>query len=396
MIDEITIHGTCDPRFARMKEVFAEGFRERGEVGAAVSVVVDGETVVDLWAGHADQAKTRPWERDTLVNVYSTTKGVTALCAHRLVEEGRLDLDAPVSRYWPEFGAAGKSNLPVRQLLSHRSGLPAVRRLLPDEFLYDWDNITGALAAEEPWWTPGERHGYHAVTFGWLVGEVVRRVTGKSLGAYFQEEIAEPLGADFRIGLPDAEHDRAAEMSAIPLEAPPDGEGLSLAMTFMREPEGMAARAFMNPPSMAKGPNHAAWRRAEIPGANGHATARAIARIYGAVARGGDLDGAHVIGPEATERCRTEQSSGADAVLQIDTRFGLGFMLPQGRAGTNFGPNPRAFGHPGAGGSVGFADPEQRVGFGYVMNRMGPHILLDPRATALIDTTYDVIGKARP
>jgi CubicO group peptidase (beta-lactamase class C family) len=388
MPGEIAIHGTCDPRFTRVRQAFAEGFRSRDEVGAAVAVCLDGEAVIDLWAGFADQEKTKPWQRDTLVNVYSTTKGMTALCAHRLVEEGRLDLDAPVARYWPEFAEAGKADLPVRFLLGHRAGLPAVRRLLPDGFLYDWDAITGALAAEEPWWKPGEQHGYHAVTFGWLVGEVVRRVSGRSLGTYFREEIAEPLDADFHIGLADDEHDRVADMSAIPLQAPPDGDGMGLAMTFMQEPQGMTARAFMNPPSMAKGPNHPEWRRAEIPGANGHATARAIARVYGAVARGGDLEGAHVIGREAIERCRTEQSRGRDAVLQVDSRFGLGFMLPQGRPGTDFGPSPGAFGHPGAGGSVGFADPERRLGFGYVMNRMGPHILLDPRATALIDASY--------
>jgi CubicO group peptidase (beta-lactamase class C family) len=388
MTDELEIHGSCDPRFAKVKQAFAENLRSQNEVGASVSVCVDGETVVDLWAGFTDQQRTKPWQRDTLVNVYSTTKGMTALCAHRLVEEGKLDLDAPVSRYWPEFGAAGKSQLPVRLLLGHRAGLPAVRSLLPPEALYDWDAITSALAAETPWWTPGEQHGYHAVTFGWLVGEVVRRISGRSLGTYFRDEIAKPLDADFQIGLPDAEHGRVGEMSAIPLDAPADGEGMSLAMTFMKDPEGMAARAFMNPSSMLQGPNNAAWRRAEIPGANGHATARGLARIYGAVARGGDLDGVHVIGRESIERCREEQSRGRDAVLQIDTRFGLGFMLPQGRPGTDFGPSPGAFGHPGAGGSVGFADPERRVGFGYVMNRMGPHILLDPRATALIDASY--------
>jgi CubicO group peptidase (beta-lactamase class C family) len=387
-LEEIVIEGDCDPRFARVREAFAEGFRSRDEVGAAVSVFLGGEAVVELWAGFADQAKTRPWQRDTLVNVYSTTKGMTALCAHRLVEEGKLDLDAPVARYWPEFAAGGKAEMPVRYLLGHRSGLPAVRRLLPGEFLYDWDAITGALAAEEPWWKPGEQHGYHAVTFGWLVGEVVRRITGRSLGTYFREEIAEPLGADFWIGLPDHEHARVGEMSAIPLQAPPGEDGMSLAMTFMKDPEGMTARAFMNPPSMAKGPNHAEWRRAEIPGANGHATARALASIYGAVASDGASATARVIGGESVERCREEQSRGRDAVLQIKTRFGLGFMLPQGRPGTDFGPNPGAFGHPGAGGSVGFADPERGIGFGYVMNRMGPHILLDPRATALIDAVY--------
>lgn len=382
------VHGTCDPRFSRVREVFEESLRAGREVGAAVAVCIDGEMVVDLWAGHADQARTRPWERDTLVNVYSTTKGMTALCAHRLAEEGRLDLDAPVARYWPEFGAAGKKDVSVRHLLGHRAGLPAVRELLPPEALYDWEHITDALARETPWWEPGQGHGYHAVTFGWLVGEVVKRISGRSLGTYFREEIAGPLGADFHIGLPDEEHDRVAEMSGIPMEAPPDGEGMSLAMTFMKDPQGMTARAFMNPPSLARGPNVPEWRRAEIPGANGQANARSLARIYGAVALAGEGGAPHVIGRESVERCRTELSRGMDLVLQIETRFGHGFMLPQGRPGADPGPSPGAFGHPGAGGSVGFADPESRLGFGYVMNRMGPHILLDPRATALIDAAY--------
>jgi CubicO group peptidase (beta-lactamase class C family) len=341
--------------------------------------------VVDLWGGHADQGRTRPWSRDTLVNVYSTTKGMAALCAQRLVDQGKLDLDAPVARVWPEFAAAGKGEIPLRWLLSHRAGLPAVRRLLPREALYDWDAMAGALAAEAPWWTPGERHGYHALTFGWLVGELVRRASGKSVGRYFREEVAGPLGADCHIGLAEAEHGRVAEMGAIPLPEP-GGEGASLAEVFMRDPQGMAARAFMNPPSMAEGVNHAAWRSAEIPGANGHATARAIAGIYGAVVDGG------VLSPEGVERCREEQSHGEDAVLAISTRFGGGFMRSQpGVPGASLGPAPGAFGHPGAGGSLGFADPEARVGFGYVMNRMGPHILLDPRATALVDALYEAL-----
>jgi len=385
------IHGHCDPRFAAVGETFSANFRDHGEIGAAVAVVVDGDPVVDLWGGHADRDRGRPWERDTLVNVYSCTKGMTALCAHRLVCEGRLDLDAPVARYWPEFAAAGKERLPVRWLLGHRAGLAAVRDLLPGEALYDWDAMCAALAAETPWWPPGTAHGYHAVTFGWLVGEVVRRITGRSLGAYFREEIAEPLGADFRIGLPASEHGRVAEMSPLPMP-PQDDDRIHLAALIMSDPQGLAARAFMNPPSMVLGVNNAAWRSAEIPGANGHATAAAMARIYGALARGGTQDGVHVLDPAGVARCREEQSHGADLVLPTSTRFGLGFMLPQDRHDARFGPSPHAFGHPGAGGSLGFADPDARVGFGYVMNLMGPHILLDPRAVALIDAVYGCLS----
>jgi CubicO group peptidase (beta-lactamase class C family) len=388
---EPEICGSCDPAFEGVRRAFEADFAAPGEVGAAVAVLVDGRPVVDLWGGFADPARTRAWERDTLVNVYSTTKGMTALCAQRLVDAGRLDLDAPVARYWPEFGAAGKQDIPVRWLLSHRAGLAAVRDPLPGEALYDWDAMCRALAAETPWWEPGLRHGYHAVTFGWLVGEVVRRIDGRSLGRYFREEIAAPLDADFHIGLPDALHARVAEMGAFP-PPEPGGDGASLAALMLGDPQGVAARAFLNPPSMALGPNVPEWRRAEIPGANGHASARGVARIYAALACGGERNGRRVLSREGIERCREPQSQGPDLVLGIPTRFGAGFMLSQPQPLAAFGPNPGSFGHPGAGGSVGFADPEARVGFGYVMNRMGPHILLDPRADRLIDAVYDALA----
>lgn len=388
-MSDAEIQGRTAAGFEGVRAVFAENFAKRGEVGAGVCVYLDGECVVDLVGGHADQARTQPWRPDTLVNVYSTTKGMTALCAQRLVDAGRLDLDAPVAQYWPEFAAEGKGEIPVRWLLSHRAGLAAVREVLPEPALYDWDAMCTALAAEPPWWSPGDGHGYHAVTFGWLVGEVVRRIDGRSLGTFFREEVATPLGADFHIGLADALHGRVAEMSGF---APPDDsvqpEELAMLQAMMGEPEGLTARAFANPPSMAAGPNVAAWRRAEIPGANGHATASGVARVYAALACGGRLGGVDVLSAEGIERCRDEQSLGDDRVLKLATRFGQGFMLSQDRALAAFGPNPRAFGHPGAGGSLGFADPEARLGFGYVMNKMGPHILLDPRAIALVDAAY--------
>lgn len=384
------IKGHCDPRFRPLQRVFEENFRSGGEIGAAVAVMFDGEPVVDLWGGYLDSEKTRPWQRDTIVNVFSTTKGMTALCAHRLVEQGRVDLDAPVARYWPEFSQAGKENIPVRWLLSHRSGVAAVKELLSPETLYDWDAMVTALAAQEPWWMPGEKHGYHAVTYGWLVGEVVRRVTGGSLGTYFRDEIAVPLGLDFHIGLADDEHGRVSDMT--PLIPDPDADGVQLATVMLSDPEGMSARAFMNPPSLAVAPNNAEWRRAEIPAANGHGTARSLARVYGALARGGTIDGVHVLSPESIARCHAEQSFGSDAVLMVETRFGLGFMLNQQRREGNFGPSPRAFGHTGAGGSFAYADPDARIGFGYVMNRAGPHILLDPRASALVEAVYESLG----
>jgi CubicO group peptidase (beta-lactamase class C family) len=382
----VEVHGRCDARFAAVRDAFAAAFERGDEIGAALAIVVDGRPVVDVHAGHADLARTRPWVRDTIANVYSTTKGMAALCLLQLVERGKVELDAPVARYWPEFAAAGKEAIPVRWLLSHRAGLAAVRAPLPGDALYDWDAMASALAAERPWWTPGERHGYHAITFGWLVGEVVRRVTGRSLGGYFRDEIARPLGADFQIGLPDGEHARVAELS--PMAPPPPGAMPNLFEAFGKEPDGLLARAFLNPPTLALGPNHAAWRRAEIPGANGHGDARGLARIYGALARGGAQDGVHVLAPETIERAREEQSSGPDAVLQLSTRIGLGFMLPQAARDARFGPSESAFGHPGAGGSLGFADPEAKLGFGYVMNKMGPSILVDARPLALIDAAY--------
>lgn len=393
-MSEPTIHGECAARFRRVREVFEENFRRRHEIGAAVAVVHGGETVVDLWAGWADLARTRAWQRDTIANVYSCTKAMTALCAHQLVERGRLDLDAPVAAYWPEFAQQGKERLPVRWLLSHRSGLPAVRAMLPPEALYDWSAMTAALAAEAPWWEPGTTHGYHAVTFGWLVGEVVRRIDGRSLGTYFRDEIARPLGLDFHIGLADGEHGRVAELSDLTM-APADdlpSDAIGLAQVILSDPESMTARAFLNPPSLALGPNNPEWRRAEIPGANGHAGARDLARVYGALARGGDLDGAHLLDPAGIARLSTEQSHGPDLVLQVTSRFGLGVMLSQDRRDARFGPNPRAFGHPGAGGSVGFADPDTGIGFGYLPNRLGPHILLDPRAVALSEAVYDALA----
>ena len=389
-MSDVLIHGECTPRFARVREVFEAAFRTGKEIGAAVAVVHDGRAVVDLWAGCADQAQRRAWQRNTIVNVYSCTKAMAALCAHQLVERGRLDLDAPVAEYWPEFGQRGKRRIPVRWLLSHRAGLPAIRETLPMEALYDWDMMTAALAAEEPWWEPGTAHGYHAVTFGWLVGEVVRRIDGRSLGTYFRDEIADPLGLDFHIGLADAEHHRVGELSELGSGAIEDlgPETLGLAQVILSDPNGMPARAFVNPPSLALGVNNPEWRRAEIPGANGHAGARDLARVYGALARGGDLDGVHVLDPAGIARLSGEQSHGPDLVLQVATRFGLGVMLSQERRDARFGPGPRAFGHPGAGGALGCADSDTAIGFGYTPNRLGPHILLDPRAVGLLDAVY--------
>jgi CubicO group peptidase (beta-lactamase class C family) len=381
----LKIEGTCDPRFSRVRDAFAANFESGLEIGAAVAAYVDGKPVVDLWAGHADQKRTRPWTRDTLVNIYSSTKGLAAMCAHRLVDQGKLDLDAPVARYWPEFAQAGKDKLPVRYLLSHRAGLPAIRKQLPPESGYDWNAMCAALAAEEPWWVPGTKHGYHAITYGWLVGEVIRRISGKTPGTYFRDEIVAPLGLDAHIGLDAKDDARTADI--VPAPPPPPGAPNPMA-ELMSDPNGVTFKAVANPLMVLdpKVVNGRAWRGCELPSANGHATARSLAKAYAALARGGDIDGYRVLNKDSIARCYTEQSVGMDEVLKQKTRIGLGFMLSQPE--TPLGPNPHTFGHPGAGGSIGFADPDAKVGFGYVMNQMGPDPILDKRASSLFDAVF--------
>jgi CubicO group peptidase (beta-lactamase class C family) len=387
---DISIEGTCEPRFERVRKAFGQNF-ERNEIGAAVAVTLDGKPVVDLWGGWSDAAKTIAWKPDTIVNVYSTTKGLTAMCAHRLVGQGKLDLDAPVAKYWPEFAQAGKQELPVRYLLSHRAGLPAIKKPLPTKALFSWETMTTALAEQEPWWVPGTRHGYHALTYGWLVGEVIRRITGKSLGTYFHDEIAAPLGLDCHIGL-DQKHD-ARVAPVIPAPPPKPGEPNPF-LEMMKDPESVSAKTLTNPPDLIapQTVNSREWRGAEIPAANGHTTARALARVYGALSRGGAIDGVQILTPASIERCHTEQSCGADAVLMISTRFSLGFMLSQPLPGSSLGPGPHIFGHPGAGGSLGIADPDTKIGFGYTMNQMGAGVLIDPRAEALVKAVYESLG----
>ena len=385
MTTALEVHGICDVRFERVREALGENFTKHGEVGASLAVMVDGRMIVDVWAGHADAERMRPWERDTIVNAWSTTKGIVATCAHRLADQGRLDLDAPVAKYWPEFAQAGKAEIPVRYLLSHQAGLPAIRKPLPLGAAFDWDMMTTALAEEEPWWEPGTKHGYHAFTYGWLIGEVIRRITGQSLGTYFRKEVAEPLGLDFHIGL-GAEHDaRTAEISA---DLPQPGD-TNFVIEMLQDPESMAFKVLANPPDLFQPGvvNTREWRAAEIPAANGHGNARAIARLYGALARGGELDGVRILSPEAIERATVEQASGKDEVLGLNLRTALGFVLTS--ADATMGPNPRAFGHSGAGGSLGFADPDAKLGFGYAMNRMiQENTLNDPRWGPMIDAVY--------
>ncbi|CDR15995.1 beta-lactamase [Streptomyces iranensis] len=353
-------------------------------MGAAVTVLLDGEPVVDLWGGWADAARSRPWERETLVNVWSTTKGATALCAHLLADRGLLDLDAPVAVYWPEFAAAGKENILVRHLLSHRAGLAGLREPHTLAELYDWELTTARLAVTEPWWEPGTRSGYHALTYGFLVGEVVRRITGQLPSAFLHQEVTGPLGIDFSIRLPEKEAHRVAQ-----LVHPSAAVGSEQDAAFSQlQPVALAALA--NPLVGAADANTPEWRAAEIPAAGGHGTARGVAALYDFFTGRGRTDTRQVLSAQAAERVREGQGSCRDLVLgagfEHDTEIGLGLRL-SGRNGS-YGPNSRAVGHDGFGGSFGLADPEAGISIGYVMNRMGAHIADDPRKMALIDAVY--------
>jgi CubicO group peptidase (beta-lactamase class C family) len=389
------IHGICDDRFAAVREAFARNFAEHGELGAAVALAWEGRLVVDLWAGWADAERSLPWKRDTLVNIFSIGKAMTALCAHLLVEAGLLDLDAPVARYWPEFAQAGKEAVPVRQLLSHQVGLPAIRRKLSPGQMLDWGLMTSELAAERPWWKPGSRHGYHVNTFGYLVGELVRRLGGRSFGQFFREEVASPLDLDFHFGL-GAEHDaRTADFQFIGgasgaalLTAAADTNLLVPTSARLSEEERrMIRHTYANPPDLsgAGSVNSRAWRAAVFPSTNGHSNARSVARAFGALACGGEFGGRRVAQRETIERAIEEQVCGQDAVLHRPSRFALGFQLTQPER--PIGPNSRTFGHFGAGGSLGFADPDAGLGIGYTMNHMGPR-WQNPRNRGLIEAIY--------
>ncbi|RZA14148.1 MAG: class A beta-lactamase-related serine hydrolase, partial [Proteobacteria bacterium] len=348
------------------------------ERGAALCIQIGGETVVDLWAGTADKDGAQAWHSDTILNLFSCTKTFTAVTALQLVAEGKLALDVPVAQYWPEFAAAGKQSITLRHLLSHQAGLPALRDLLPPEALYDWPRMTAALAAETPWWSPGTGHGYAAITYGWLVGELLRRADHRGPGESIMARVARPLGLDFHVGLPDEEFHRVAHIARGKGNVGDEAAQRLLQVT-MREPEAMATRAFTNPPSVLTSTNKPEWRRMEQPAANGHGNARSLAGFYA-----GLLDGS-LLEPELLAELTREHSLGMDKTLMTPTRFGLGCMLDQPKvANATFGLGAGAFGHPGAGGSVGFADPEHDVAVGFAVNTLGPYVLMDPRAQHLV------------
>ncbi len=379
MTSEIEIEGYCEERFKSVKEAFQSNFDDNLEVGASFAVTLNGKHVVDLWGGYANAAKTKRWKKNTIVNVYSTTKVMTAICIHMLVDRGLLDLDAPVAKYWPEFAQAGKENLPVRYLLSHTSGLAGWDKVIRAKKLYDWDLMVKLLAAQKPWWEPGTKSGYHTTTFGYLLGELIRRVTKKTVGTFFREEIANPLGADFYIGLPE-EHDlRVADL------IPPPPVDLS---TFGDiDPKSVAMRSLMNPIIDVQETKTREWRNAEIPAANGHGNARSVSRITAALACGGELDGIRLLSEEAIKRSIEEQSYSNDLVLNVPIRFGLGWGLQSKEI--PIGPNPNLFFWGGYGGSVIAVDLDAKMSISYVMNKMASTLTGDPRSEKLIKALYN-------
>lgn len=381
----VQIQGYFDLRFEALRDAFAALFDDPQERGMALCVQVGGETVVDLWAGVADKEGQHAWHSDTILNLFSCTKTFTAVTALQLVGEGKLELDAPVARYWPEFAANGKEKITLRHLLSHQAGLPALRQMLPAEALYDWPTMTHALAAEQPWWGLGEGHGYAPITYGWLVGEVLRRVEGCGPGESIVARTATPLGLDFHVGLADEEFERVAIISRGKGNFG-DAAAQRLLKTMMSEPAAMSTRAFANPPSIMTSTNKPEWRRMQQPAANGHGNARSLAGFYT-----GLLDG-RLLESELLNELTREHAVGEDKTLLTRTRFGLGCMLDQPDvANATYGMGPRAFGHPGAGGSIGFADPERDVAFGFVTNNLGPFVLMDPRAQKLARLLADCL-----
>jgi CubicO group peptidase (beta-lactamase class C family) len=373
------LEGTCAARFAAVRAAFADNFTTHGERGAALAVYVDGQPVVDLWGGDG-------WRHDTMAVVFSATKGATAACIHRLVEGGTLDLDAPVARYWPEFAAAGKATIPLRWVLSHRAGLPTVDATLSTADVLAWAPVCEAIAAQAPAWPPGSQHAYHVRTYGFILGEVVRRATGTTLGQVFAREIAAPLGLSWFIGLPATEESRVATLTPPPL--PTDPHHLEIHQRFLG-PDTPLGRALSGPGELAYGPiwNTPALHRAEIPSSNGIADARSVARLYAALI--GPVDGVRLLRPDTLATACAVASDGPDGTLLLPTRFGLGFMLPPG-LGLACGPD--SFGHPGAGGSLGFADPARRLAVGYVTNTMQMGLTGDRRTETVVRAVYAALA----
>ncbi len=369
-----TIHGTCTKTFEPVRDQFARNFADGQETGASFCVTHKGKTVVDIWAG--DAAPGTPWQQGTLANVWSTTKGITAICIALLVDRGELSYDDKVSKHWPEFAAHGKGDITVAQMLSHQSGLSGLREPTTLEDIYDHALMADRLAAQEPLWEPTTRSGYHAFTFGFLAGELVRRVTGKTVGAYLRDEIAKPHNLDLFIGLPEQEEPRVAPLSQGP--APEPLATISETQIF----------TFTNPAISQIAPNDRAWRAAEIPAAGGFTSATALAHLYALLDASTAPDSRPIISRETLEALRTVRIENEDLILGMPTRWASGMAM---NAFNMYGPNAKTFGHSGWGGSCGFLDPEASLSAGYVMNKMGAAVIGDPRSVALISATYDCL-----
>lgn len=375
------VQGFVEPGFGKVAEAFERNFTEHDELGAGFALYAGGRQVVDIWGGVADKASARAWDIDTLQLVFSTTKGATAICVAKLVGEGRLSYDDKVAQHWPEFAAEGKEGITVGELLSHQAGLIAYDRTLTFDDVMAVTPVVEALAAQRPLWEPGTAHGYHALTYGWLAGEVVRRVDGRSLGRYFADEIAAPLGLEFWIGLPESEEHRVTTIEIAP--PPTDPAEIEL-LRRMYARGANAYRALSLDGVIRMMPenhfNTRALHASEMPGANGITTARSLARMYAACV--GEVDGVRLLSDETVDAARAERVQGDDLTLLRNTRFGAGFWLHEGRTPMI---QEGSFGHPGAGGSLGYANPELGIGYGYVMNQMAGGLTGDPRTIALND-----------
>ena len=383
----VDISGNSGARFAAVKDAFAANFAANGDIGASAAVVMNGELVVDLWGGHQDVARDVPWQRDTLINVFSTTKTMSCLALLVLASRGLVDVDAPVAKYWPEFAANGKGNVLVRHLLSHTAGLPGWEQRIDATDLYDWHKVTGLLATQTSWWEPGTRSGYHGVTQGNLVGEVVRRVDGRSVGQFFAQEIAAPMGADFHIGL-GPEHD-ARVARVIPPVPPRTAPGAGSATQPDRQ--SIPYRA-ANPRLLAEQSWELPWRRAEIPAAGGHGNARSVALAQAAVSHGGTLNGVPLLSAKTIERIFDVQSAGRDLVLGVGLTFGVGYGLNSPR--NPISPNARVCYWGGWGGSLVVNDVDAGFTMAYVMNRMGEGTVGDDRAHTLLRAVYASLSAA--
>ncbi|MBV9578941.1 MAG: beta-lactamase family protein [Chloroflexi bacterium] len=382
----IPVQGTCDSAFTSVKDALEANLATGEEVGASIAIDIGGNTVVDIWGGWRDQERTQPWQADTIVNVWSSTKTVTSLAMLMLVSRGQVDVRAPVARYWPEFAAAGKEHVEVRHLMSHTSGVSGLEQPAKIEDLYDWATSTRRMAAQAPWWEPGTASGYHAQNFGHLLGEVLRRVTGKSLKQFVADEIASPLGADFQIGARPHDTPRIA-----PVIPPPP---LPFDLAAM-DPTSPAVRTFTGPPGDASAANTAAWRAADIGAANGHGNARAVAHILSALSLGGRVSGLEVVSSEAISLIFEQQSDGVDLVLGVPLRFGIGYGLPQ-RETVPYIPEGRVCFWCGWGGSVILMDLDRQMTFAYMMNNMSPGVIGSPRAEVYVRTAYAALNLALP